>query len=84
MALCLNLFVRKPGNHQHHLPIDPLFQHRMRNTQGLLLLTLMYTLLYTLLHAFTLTFSAPRFTYFCLRSSLISPCVGEHDAPPRG
>lgn len=67
MALCLNLFVRKPGNHQHHLPIDPLFQHRMRNTQGLLLLTLMYALLhallYALLHAFTLTFSAPRFTY---------------------
>ncbi len=45
MALCLNLFVRKPGNHQHHLSLDPLFQHRMRNTQGLLLLTLMYTLL---------------------------------------
>lgn len=59
MALCLNLFVRKPGNHQHHLSLDPLFQHRMRNTQGFLLLTLMYTLL----HAFTLTFSAPRFTY---------------------
>lgn len=63
MALCLNLFVRKPGNHQHNLSLDPLFQHRMRNTQGFLLLTLMYTLLYALLHAFTLTFSAPRFTY---------------------
>lgn len=83
MALCLNLFVRKPGNHQHHLSLDPLFQHRMRNAQGFLLLTLMYTLLYALLHAFTLPFCAP-ILVFCLRSSLISPCVGEHDAPPRG
>ncbi|VEA01973.1 Uncharacterised protein [Salmonella enterica subsp. enterica serovar Sanjuan] len=84
MALCLNLFVRKPGNHQHHLPIDPLFQHCMRNTQGLLLLTLMYALLLCLvarLHAYL--FCAP-IHVFCLRSSLISPCVGEHDAPPRG
>lgn len=58
MALCLNLFVRKPGNHQHHLSLDPLFQHRMRNTQGFLLLTLMYTCCTPSRYL-----SAPRFTY---------------------
>ncbi|MBZ3672214.1 hypothetical protein JT305_01260 [Salmonella enterica subsp. enterica serovar Senftenberg] len=55
----------------------------MRNTQGFLLLTLMYTLLYTLLHAFTLTFLRPDSRILSTIVINLSLCW-EHDAPPRG